>query len=244
MSDLAWIVLSSLAMSALSLSGVFALVFSERVQARLLLPMVAFAAGALIGGALFVMLPEALATASPRSVGAWVAAGFSAFFVLEQFFHRHHCHRGTAECRTPATYLVLLGDALHNLLDGVAVAGAYLIDPKLGVATWLTVAAHEVPQEIGDLAVLLHGGWSKGRALAFNLLSALTFLAGGVLTYLVSGAIRIDFLVPFAAGAFLYIAASDLVPEVNRERGAGRSFAHLVSFLIGLGTLFALATSL
>lgn len=115
-----------------------------------------------IGGALFFMLAEALEATSPRLPLISVAAGFSAFFALEQFLHRHHCHAGSAECRRPLTYLILAGDALHNLLDGVAVAAASLADPRLGLATWVAVAAHEIPQEIGDFAVLLHGGWSKG----------------------------------------------------------------------------------
>ena len=244
MSVLLWIVLGGVLMSALSLSGALTLVFSEATLQRLLLPMVAFAAGALIGGALFFMLPEALETASPRLPLISVAAGFSGFFALEQFLHRHHCHSGSAECRRPVTYLILAGDALHNLLDGVAVAAASLADPRLGLATWVAVAAHEIPQEIGDFAVLLHGGWSKGRALAFNLASALAFLVGGVLTYFASSIAQVDVLVPFAAGAFLYIGASDLVPEVNRERAGRRNLTHFLSFVLGLALLLVLAVTL
>jgi len=244
MSVLFWIVVGGVLMSALSLSGALTLVFSEATLERLLLPMVAFAAGALIGGALFFMLPEALERASPRLSLLSVAVGFSAFFALEQFLHRHHCHTGSAECRRPVTYLILAGDALHNLLDGVAVGAASLADLRLGLATWVTVAAHEIPQEIGDFAVLLHGGWSKARALAFNLASALTFLVGGVLTYFASFVAQVELLVPFAAGAFLYIGASDLVPEVNRERGGRRNLVHFLSFALGLAVLLGLAATL
>ena len=242
LSLLVWIVAGSLLMSALSFSGALTLVLSPKTLERLLLPMVAFAAGALIGGALFFMLPEALGQSSPRPALMWVAVGFSSFFALEQFLHRHHCHRGTAECRRPVTYLILVGDALHNLLDGIAVAGATLADPQLGLATWLAVAAHEIPQEIGDFAVLIHGGWSKGRALALNFGSALTFPVGAVATYFAASFARIDFLVPFAAGAFLYIGASDLIPEVNRERGGARNLVHYLSFAFGLALLLAAAT--
>ena len=244
MSVLLWIVLGGVVMSALSLSGALTLVLSQSTLERLLLPMVAFAAGALIGGAFFFMLPEALETSSPRVAFISVGAGFAAFFALEQFLHRHHCHAGSAECKRPLGYVILAGDALHNLLDGIAVAAASLTDLRLGLATWVAVAAHEIPQEIGDFAVLLHGGWSKGRALAFNLASALTFLAGGVLTFFVSFVAEVSFLLPFAAGAFLYIGASDLVPEVNRERGGRRNLVHFVSFALGLVLLYALAEML
>jgi len=241
MSVLTWIVVGGVLMALVALSGSLTLILPEGVRQRLLLPLVAFAAGALIGGALFFMLPEATRTGQVLVAFIWLAAGFTVFFAMEQFFHRHHCHKGSAECRRPITYLILAGDALHNLLDGVAVAGAALADLQLGITAWVAVAAHEVPQEIGDLAVLLHGGWSKSRALAFNVLSSLTFLAGGILTYVASGAVRVDFLVPFAAGAFLYIGASDLIPEVNRERGGRRNLAHFLSFVLGLGALLGLA---
>jgi zinc and cadmium transporter len=164
-------------------------------------------------------------------------AGFLAFFVLEQFLHYHHCHRASAECREPLTYLVLLGDGLHNFLGGLAVAGTFLIDIRLGITTWLAAAAHEIPQELGDFAVLIHGGWPRGRALAFNVLSASTFLIGSLLAYWVSFRIDVTFLVPFAAGNFVYIGASDLVPEVNKHRGAGTNVALFAAFAGGIALL-------
>jgi len=109
----------------------------------------------------------------------WLVVGFVLFFALEQFLHWHHCHRAEADCKKPLTYLILIGDGVHNFIGGTAVAGTFLIDIRLGITAWLAAAAHEVPQELGDFSVLLHGNWEKRKALLFNVLSALTFLVGG-----------------------------------------------------------------
>jgi zinc and cadmium transporter len=239
--ELFWILGSGFAMSALALVGGLTLLLPPALLQRLLLPLVAFSAGSLLGGAFFHMLPMAIAGArETREVFAWLLAGFALFFVLEQFLHWHHCHRAEAACRQPLTYLILVGDALHNFLGGLAVAGTFLVDVRLGVTTWVAAALHEVPQELGDFGVLLHGGWSKGRALAFNFASALTFLLGGLITYSVSLRFEVDFLVPLAAGNFLYIAASDLVPEVNRHFGWRKNLVHFLAFAAGVLLLFVL----
>jgi zinc and cadmium transporter len=135
---------------------------------------------------------------------------------------------------------VLIGDGLHNLLGGIAVASTFLIDVRLGITTWLAAAAHEVPQELGDFAVLVHGGWPRARALAFNVLSASTFLLGSLLACAASFQLETTFLVSFAAGNFLYIGASDLVPEVNRHRDAATNVLLFAMFTAGLGGLFLL----
>src|SRR5690606_37297228 len=141
-------------------------------------------------------------------------------FVLEQTLHFHQHHRAPARGREPLTYLVLVGDALHNFLGGLSIAGVFLMDVRLGIAAWLAAAAHEIPQELGDFGVLVHGGWGKRAALLFNFLSGLTFLLGGLVAYAASRAFDVSWLVPLAAGNFLYIGASDLVPEVNKARSA------------------------
>jgi len=241
MSTLAWIVLSGLAMSALALVGSLTLVLKPQTLQRLLLPLVSFAAGSLLGGSFFHMLPAALRDGmDPIPVFAWAAGGFVVFFALEQFLHWHHCHRASAQCKQPLTYLILVGDGLHNLLGGMAVAGTFLVDTRLGITTWIAAALHEVPQELGDFGVLVHGGWSKGRALLYNLASALTFPVGSLIAYMASFECSVAFLVPFAAGNFLYIGASDLVPEVNKSHSSSQAVSHFACFVLGLGLLFAL----
>jgi zinc and cadmium transporter len=236
-----WIVGSGVAMSALALVGSLTLLLPEAILQRLLLPLVAFSAGSLLGGAFFHMLPASLAAGEqPADAFAWLLGGFVLFFVLEQFLHWHHCHRAGAECRQPLTYLILIGDGLHNFLGGLAVSATFLVDVRLGLTTWLAAAMHEVPQELGDFSVLLHGGWSKGRALAFNFFSATTFLLGGLVTFATSLRFDVGFLVPLAAGNFLYIAASDLVPEVNRHFGWQQNIVHFGALVGGALLLYFL----
>ncbi len=242
MSLLAWIVLSGLAMSAIALVGaVTVFLSSDRLQ-RLLLPMVAFAAGTLLGGAFLHMLPAALASgATADATFLWTLAGFAVFFVLEQFVHWRHSHRSPqADGRRPVTYLVLIADGLHNLLGGLAVGAAFVADVRLGISAWLAAAAHEVPQELGDFAVLVHGGWRRGRALLFNALSALTFLLGGLVAYWSSFRMDVAFLLPFAAGNFIYIAASDLIPEVKEARDLPARLRHVLALVAGVLLLLIL----
>lgn len=231
-----WILGSGLMMSAIALVGSSTFLLRPETFKRMVLPLVALAAGSLIGGAFFHMLPASLDRdgASAISVFTWLAAGFSLFFALEQFIHHHRCHHITADCKEPLTYLILIGDGLHNFLGGLAVAGTFLLDIRLGITTWLAAAAHEVPQELGDFVALVHGGWTKRRALLANFISALMFPLGAVVTFLASLQINTDFLIPFAAGNFLYIGASDLVPEVNKSRSAKENVIHFLSFSAGL----------
>jgi len=235
---LLWIIGGGILMSVISLVGGFTLLLGERRLAKLLRPLVAFAAGTLLGGAFFHMIPAGVDQEGPTlATFGWVAAGFATFLAVEQFLHWHHCERSEAVCRRPLTYLILIGDALHNLIGGLAIGGIFLVDIRLGVTAWLAAAAHEIPQEIGDFAVLLHGGWSKRGALLFNFASALTFLLGGLCVYALAPRTDTAFLVPFAAGNFLYIGASDLVPEINKERSLKQNVIHFVSFVAGLAAL-------
>jgi zinc and cadmium transporter len=238
MSTLAWIVLGGILMSAIAMVGSVTLVLKPATLERLLLPLVAFAAGSLIGGAFFHMIPAALdATGNILGIGIAVISGFVVFFVLEQTLYWRHCHRAQSDSKRPLTYLILIGDALHNFIGGLAIAGTFLIDIRLGIVSWLAAAAHEVPQELGDFGVLVHGGWSKRRALLFNVLSGLTFLVGGLLAYGLSFQMDVSWLIPFAAGNFLYIGASDLVPEVNKHSDLKTDLTNLLALLLGIALL-------
>jgi zinc and cadmium transporter len=234
-----WIFFSGLLMSAIALVGSLTLVLQEATLKKILLPLVALAAGTLLGGALLHMIPAAIEKSGNHvSIYLWILLGFTLFLALEQFLHWHHCHRTPSEHR-PLTYLILIADGVHNFVGGLAVAGAFLIDVRVGVTTWLAAAAHEVPQELGDFGILIHGGWKKSKALLYNLLSGLTFLVGGLLAYGASFTFDMTFLLPFAAGNFIYIAAADLIPEIKHEENARLNVIHFLSFLIGIMFLLA-----
>ena len=208
-------------------------------------PLVAFAAGSLMGGAFLHLIPEAAAARGLDTITfVAVLAGFSLFFLLEQFLSWHHEHAITRPVRTPVTYLILLADGLHNFIGGLAIAASFLVSVEVGLVTWLAAAAHEVPQELGDFAILRRGGWARMPALVANFASAITILPGGLLAYYVSADIDTALLLSFAAGNFIYIAASDLIPEVKQEKALMPSLVHFVAFSAGilliLGTRLAL----
>lgn len=241
MSTLAWIVTLGLAMAVIALVGSVTLFLSQSALRKILLPLVAFAAGSLIGGAVFHMIPAAITEMGNRPpVYVWLVAGFLVFLALEQFLNWHHSHETEADRREPLTYLILIADGLHNLIGGLFFAASLLVDFRLGVTAWLAAAAHEIPQELGDFAVLVHGGWSKSTALLYNFLSALTFLLGALIVYGVSTAIDVTLLIPFAAGNFLYIGAADLIPEIKKGSDLRTNTVHFLAFSGGLALLFGI----
>jgi len=238
MGALGWILCGSFLMSAIALVGALTFALPERARERLILPLVAFSAGSLLGGALLHMIPEAVARSGGAiSVFLWALVGFTSFLAFEQFLHWHHWHSDAPEVKSPLGHMMVIGDSVHNFIGGVAIAGAFIADIRLGITTWIVAAAHEVPQELGKYGVLIHGGWKRERAIFVSFLSSLTFLVGGIFAYAVSFQLDVDFLVPFAAGNFLYIAASDLVPEVNRHHHLGVNVLHFCSFLAGIALL-------
>ena len=242
MSTLTWIVASGALMSALALVGSLTLVLPERMFQRLVLPLVALAAGSLLGGALFHILPESVQElGNELAVYGWLAAGLFSFFVLEQFLHWHHCHRPMSAHR-PLGYMILLADGLHNFVGGLAVGSAFVVETRLGLVTWLVAAAHEIPQELGDFGILVHSGWNARRALVYNVLSALTFLGGSVAAYGLAGRIDVAYLMPFAAGNFIYIALADLLPELSRSVEGPAKLIHTAGFAAGLGLLYLVAS--
>ena len=242
MSSFLVIVVFGVLMSVVSLSGGIIMLFTKQTQLKLLTPLVAFSAGSLIGGAFFMMVPEGLQhIENVRTFFLIFVAGFSLFFVFEQYLHYHHCKKAESDCRKPMSVLILLGDGLHNFIGGLSISGLFLIDFNLGLIAWLGAIFHEIPQELGDFAALVHSGWEKRKALLYNLLSSSTFLIGGLITYFISDKINVSFLIPFAAGNFLYIGATDLIPEVNKHTTLKNNIIHGLAFLAGVTLLFVLS---
>lgn len=309
------IILFGLLMSCIALVGALTLVLREETWNKFILPLVAFAAGSLIGGAIFHMIPHGIqAMGNVTALYCWLIAGFMVFYALEEFLSWHHSHTHSHSCSpmspphehaqqcalerntnmshthipgleyhipktetnsmdanvsgavdnrsevtdieqcvsepngeekqtatpAPITCLILVADAVHNFLGGLFVGASFVDSTDLGLSAWLAAAAHEIPQELGDFAILVHGGWTKRKALAFNFMSALTFPLGGIIAYAASKAIDVAFLIPFAAGNYLYIGASDLIPEVKHYHGARRNAVHFASFSVGVGIMLGI----
>ena len=241
LSSLAWILAGGLLMSLVAMVGGLTLLLAPRTLQRLLMPLLSLAAGSLLGGALFHMLPEGMGAIGARAGSAYVAAGFSAFLALELFLQWHHSHRTSAGSGEPLAILILLGDALHNFICGLGIASTFVLNPAAGVAAWCAALAHELPQELGDFAILLHSGWSAGAALRWNLISALTFPLGGVLAWLLAQSLSVAGLALFAGGNFLYIAASDLVPEIKTSTSLRSGALRFGWFSAGLLLMLLLA---
>ncbi|MBN1325703.1 ZIP family metal transporter [Candidatus Falkowbacteria bacterium] len=229
------ILISTLLMSLIAWVGLLTLFLNEKRLKKIIFPLVALSAGALLGGAFLHMIPESIIEmGTGLEVFIWLLFGFSLFFLMEQFIQWHHCHKLPSEHKKPVTYLILIADGIHNFIGGLAIASAFIVDIKVGLVTWLACAAHEVPQELGDFGILIHGGWEKKKALFFNFLSALTIVLGGLIAYFLSTKINVAFLVPFAAGNFIYIACSDLIPEIKQESSFKNNLIYFSVFIIGI----------
>jgi zinc and cadmium transporter len=253
---LAWIVLLTAAGGALSaLAASSFLLASQTVRVRVLPHLVSFATGALLGAALLGLLPHAMESAglaNAHLIGITLLCGLLTFFVLEKLVLWRHCHQELCEGHLPhdthahareaaSASLILIGDGFHNVLDGVLIAAAFMTDLHLGVVTALAVMAHEIPQEVGDLALLLHGGMSRGRALTLNLLSSLTSIVGGVVAYLALGEVLelLPYALAIAASSFLYIAVADLIPGLHRRVDPGSGGKQLVFIVLGVAMVYA-----
>ena len=227
--------------SLIAFVGVFTFILKKELLNKALLVLVALSTGALLGGAFLHLLPEAIAEKSAElPVFLYLLLGFSIFFILEQFLHWRHQHTAAHGVK-PFSYLILVSDSVHNFIDGLVIAASFVTNFPLGVATTLAVSLHEIPQELGDFAVLVYGGFGAKRALLFNFISALTAIIGGVIGYLASSIMEtsVIYLLPFAAGNFIYIAAADLIPEIKHQVSMSRSVVHFVVFLIGIAIMLA-----
>ncbi|MEK7569908.1 MAG: ZIP family metal transporter [Patescibacteria group bacterium] len=232
---------SVIIVSLVSLIGITTLsLHFDRLRKGLLF-LVSFAAGALLGDAFLHLLPEVMEEASDVTrVSVMVLGGIVAFFLLEKVLFWRHCHLpSTEQHQHPVGTINLVGDAVHNFLDGVIIAASFLIDPAVGVATTVAVVLHEIPQEIGDFGILLHAGYTKRKALFFNFLTACAAIVGAVVTLVIGEQVEAvaQYLVPLTIGGFIYIAAADLIPEIHREEHTGRSFLQFLFLLVGIGVM-------
>jgi zinc and cadmium transporter len=233
--ELAYILLATFIVSLISFVGVVALALKDKILNKILIILIGLSAGALMGGAFLHLLPEAVGNSKGLDVYLFVLVGFILFFLIEKVLHWRHCHKGECDVHT-FQYMNLVGDSIHNFIDGLIMAASFVVSIPLGVTTTIAIATHEIPQEIGDFGVLLYGGFSKKRAITLNFVVALTAVLGGIVGYFVSNLIDniVLFILPFAAGGFIYIAATDLVPEIRKELDMKKYMATLIVFICGI----------
>lgn len=239
MSTLAYIIVFSLIGSVVSLVGGLFLLRNQKSANQLALYATPFAGGALLAAVFIDLLPEGIEYDSASKVLTAALVGMVLFFIAEgglRWFHHHHEHSDKG--RQSSAWLVVVGDTLHNALDGVAIAASFLISIPTGIVTTLAVAAHEIPQEIGDFGLLLAKGYSRRRVLVINVLSALATLVAALVTYVVgsSQALPLGVLLGLSAGFLLYIAASDVIPAIH-ESGNNRRTFNTQALLLILGVL-------
>jgi zinc and cadmium transporter len=248
MTTLFFIILATVLISLVSFVGALTLFLKEKILNKILLFLVAFSAGALLGGAFLHLLPESLMLAGPEEekiieVFLYSILGFCLFFVMEQFIKWHHHHSTNHPEIKPFSYLILFSDGLHNFIDGLVLAGSFIVSPGVGLVTSLAVVLHEIPQEIGDFAVLIYGGLKKKQALLFNFVSATLAILGGIVGFFVFRQVAENyFLLAFTAGSFVYIAASDLIPQIKEELGFKKSAGHFLFFALGIVMMFVMKT--
>jgi len=240
MKEFLWIIIACVIDSLVALIGVISLWFSKVALNKIVKYLVAFATGALLGGAFFHLLSESLNELSYFTSSSFLMIGFVLFFVTEKFLHWHHCEEnGKCKLRKRKSFveLILIGDGLHNFIDGLIIAASFLVNMPFGIVTTLLIISHEVPQEIGDFGILVYGGLKRKTALFWNFISQLTCVLGGIAGYFVSEAYNVSiYLLPFAAGGFIYIAAADLIPELYKEKEM--SFKTIFIFLLGIFIMF------
>ncbi len=237
---LSYIIASVGVVSAISLIGVFTLGIRVEKLKSFLIYMLAFAAGALLADVFIHILPEIGSGGISLSVSLSILGGLLLFFIVEKFLHWQHCHMPITKSHThPFAYMNLIGDGIHNFLDGAIIAASYVASVPLGIATTLAVILHEIPQEIGDFGVLLHGGFSKAKALLMNFATALLAVIGAVVGYLATNVVGTiePYILGVAAGGFIYIASADLIPELHKEQDIRRSALQVFCFIIGIAVM-------
>ncbi|MFC1612631.1 ZIP family metal transporter [Patescibacteria group bacterium] len=240
MSEFLWILISTFGISVIAILGILALFLNEKILKKILLILVGLSAGAMMGGAFLHLIPEAVEEIGGILPYLLVIAGFFIFFLMEKFLYWRHCHKGVCPVHTFG-YMNIVGDGVHNFIDGLIIAASFMIDINLGLVTVLAVALHEIPQEMGDFGVLVYAGFKKLKALILNYISALTVVLGGIVGYFLSGVHNfVPYMLPIAAGGFIYIATADLLPELKKEGRPLRFTASIIVFLLGIGMMYLL----
>lgn len=235
-------ILSVIAVSLISFIGVVTLVAKEITIRKILIYFVGFSAGALLGDAFIHLIPEIVEKSGfGLNISLFVLLGIVASFSIEKIIHWRHCHIPTSRKHPhPIAYMNLFGDVVHNFIDGLIIAASYIVSVPVGMATTFAVVFHEIPQEIGDFGVLLHGGFTKKKALIFNFISALTSVAGALVAISLNFYLQnsIILLVAFAAGSFIYIAGTDLIPELHKKFTIKSSIFQVAAIILGIAVMY------
>lgn len=230
------IILANLLVSSGSFVGVLTITIKPNVLNKFLLPMVSLSAGTMLGASFLHLLPESMETLPPHFALKLALASLVVFFLLERLLHWRHCHDEQHLAKHTIGVMNLLGDGIHNFIDGLLIAASFAANPSLGIISVLAIALHEIPQEIGDFGVLLHSGFSRLKALMANVIVSLTAVLGGIVGYFASHSTELfaSYLVPVAAGGFIYIAAADLIPELKEGKSSKKIIANVVTFVLGI----------
>jgi len=240
MATLPSIIIATLLGSVCTLLGAsFVLLYSKGKSRIFISSLVSYATGTLLGAAFLGMIPKALKLSSPLTISATILIGILIFFLLEKSVIWRHCHEDNCEIHTRAGTLILFGDAFHNFVDGVVIAAAFMADRSFGIATTVAVLAHEIPQEMGDFAILIESGYTRGKAFLYNFFSQATSLLGAVIAYfsLKTAEAAMPYILAVSAASFIYIALADLIPGLHRTIEFKNSFIQLVLLLAGVGTI-------
>lgn len=238
-----YILVATLFISLVSLVGIFFLTLKKKFVERIVVILISLAAGTMMGGTFIHILPEASELIEGEQLFLWVLASFVLFYIVERVLHWRHCHHDDCKVHSKSMgYMNLFGDGIHNFIDGMVVASAFMADFRLGIVTTFAIMMHEIPQEIGDFGVLVKAGFTKRKALLLNLGSAALSMLGALVSYFASHWVEglTTYMLPIAAGGFLYISASDLLPEIRKEENLRKAIVSFVIFLVGVWLMYAL----
>lgn len=240
------ILFSNIIISLISLVGLFT-VFSKKLQSKDTVEIiVSFAAGVLLSSAFFSILVEALEQEEAHTVLLYTMVGMVLAFFMERFLLWHHHHHEDTQNIHPRAVLIIIGDAIHNFIDGLSIAATFIAAPTIGITTTLAIAAHEIPQEVADYSILRHSGLTAKQALKFNFFSALTSIIGGIVGFYFFGTFEhaLPLALGFTAGIFIYVASADLIPALHDSHSTHKPIIPVLSFLIGIVMIYLLSVSM